>query len=56
MIQWAWSYLTYERGARLITGRNNLPGWDEMVKQEEMHEQRLRIEAARIRQAVIRKF
>jgi NADH dehydrogenase len=20
MIQWAWSYLTYERGARLITG------------------------------------
>jgi NADH dehydrogenase len=27
MIQWAWSYLTYERGARLITGSNNLPGW-----------------------------
>ena len=22
MIQWAWSYLTYERGARLITGSN----------------------------------
>jgi len=36
MIQWAWSYLTFERGARLITGGNHLPGWDEMVKQEEM--------------------
>ncbi len=29
MIQWAWSYLTYERGARLITGSNQLPGWTE---------------------------
>jgi NADH:ubiquinone reductase (H+-translocating) len=29
MIQWAWSYLTYERGARLITGSNVLPGWTE---------------------------
>ncbi len=29
MIQWAWSYLTYERGARLITGSNDLPGWPE---------------------------
>ena len=27
MIQWAWSYITYERGARLITGDANLPGW-----------------------------
>ena len=36
MIQWAWSYLTFERGARLITGGNHLPGWDEMVKQEEL--------------------
>lgn len=26
-IQWAWSYLTYERGARLITGSTYLPGW-----------------------------
>jgi NADH dehydrogenase len=24
-IQWAWSYFTYERGARLITGRSDLP-------------------------------
>jgi NADH dehydrogenase len=28
-IQWAWSYFTYERGARLITGDTNLPGWVE---------------------------
>jgi NADH dehydrogenase len=30
LIQWAWSYLTYERGARLITGDTHLPGWDEL--------------------------
>ncbi len=28
-IQWAWSYVTYERGARLITGSTYLPGWAE---------------------------
>jgi len=28
-IQWAWSYVTYERGARLITGSTHLPGWTE---------------------------
>ena len=27
-IQWAWSYVTYERGARLITGSTYLPGWN----------------------------
>ena len=27
LVQWAWSYLTYERGARLITGDTTLPGW-----------------------------
>ena len=27
MVNWAWAYLTYERGARLITGRGDLPGW-----------------------------
>jgi NADH:ubiquinone reductase (H+-translocating) len=26
-VQWAWSYFTYERGARLITGSMKLPGW-----------------------------
>jgi len=31
IIQWAWSYFTYERGARLITGRTTLPGWDSQI-------------------------
>jgi phosphatidylglycerophosphatase A len=39
MLQWAWSYLTYERGARLITGDSTLPGW---TKPEEEQEPRLR--------------
>ncbi|MGA9355531.1 MAG: NAD(P)/FAD-dependent oxidoreductase [Terriglobales bacterium] len=29
MVNWAWAYLTYERGARLITGRDDLPGWND---------------------------
>jgi len=28
LIQWAWSYVTFERAARLITGGDQLPGWD----------------------------
>src|SRR6185437_8423688 len=36
-IQWAWSYVTYERGARLITGRTDLPGW--IPPASESHEQ-----------------
>lgn len=35
LIQWAWSYLTYERGARLITGDTTLPGWTEAEKKPE---------------------
>jgi len=31
-IQWAWSYVTYERGARLITGSTYLPGWAATAK------------------------
>jgi NADH:ubiquinone reductase (H+-translocating) len=27
LIQWAWAYVSYERGARLITGSDSLPGW-----------------------------
>ena len=34
MIQWAWSYFTYERGARLITGDQTLPGWTELRQEE----------------------
>jgi NADH dehydrogenase len=35
LIQWAWSYLTYERGARLITGDTTLPGWTGSEKENE---------------------
>jgi NADH:ubiquinone reductase (H+-translocating) len=35
MIEWAWSYLTYQRSARLITGSNQLPGW---TQQQQLHE------------------
>ena len=35
MFQWAWSYLTYDRGARLITGDTTLPGWTESEKELE---------------------
>jgi NADH dehydrogenase len=34
-IQWAWSYVTYERGARLITGSTTLPGWSGMYPSEQ---------------------
>jgi len=34
LIQWAWSYLTYERGARLITGDTHLPGWEQLRTEE----------------------
>lgn len=34
-IQWAWSYFTYERGARLITGRTDLPGWTPLPVQDQ---------------------
>jgi NADH dehydrogenase len=27
MLEWSWSYLTYERSARLITGDTSLPGF-----------------------------
>ena len=27
-LQWAWTYLTLNDGARLITGSQDLPGWD----------------------------
>ncbi len=36
LIQWAWSYVTYERGARLITGDTSLPGWTEAKKENEI--------------------
>ena len=32
MIEWAWSYLTYERAARLITGDTHLPGFQQAAQ------------------------
>jgi len=42
LIQWAWSYVTYERGARLITGDSTLPGWAESEKENETQPARRR--------------
>jgi NADH:ubiquinone reductase (H+-translocating) len=38
LIQWASSYITYERGARLITGATNLPGWHGLDRQGSIEE------------------
>jgi len=32
MANWMWTYFTFTRGARLITGDQRLPGWQEQVK------------------------
>jgi len=39
LIQWAWSYLTYERGARLITGDQRLPSWEALQQEHEQSSQ-----------------
>jgi NADH:ubiquinone reductase (H+-translocating) len=33
--QWAWTYLTFNDGARLITGSQELPGWDTEAGREQ---------------------
>ena len=33
--QWAWTYLTLQDGARLITGSQDLPGWVDIPKETE---------------------
>ncbi len=32
LANWMWTYFTFTRGARLITGDQRLPGWQEQVK------------------------
>jgi NADH:ubiquinone reductase (H+-translocating) len=39
IIQWAWSYVTYERGARLITGSDYSPGWTPAVTAVPPHDE-----------------
>ncbi len=34
LINWAWTYFNFTRGARLIVGDQSLPGWKEYVKDE----------------------
>jgi NADH dehydrogenase len=46
MIQWAWSYFTYERGARLITGSTDLPGWNAPSSEDGNSERKQEIPAA----------
>jgi NADH dehydrogenase len=29
---WVWTYFTFRRGARLITGDQRLPGWKEQTE------------------------
>jgi NADH dehydrogenase len=45
LIQWAWSYLTFERGARLITGNQTLPGWKELQREEHSPEKETKMTA-----------
>jgi NADH:ubiquinone reductase (H+-translocating) len=41
LIQWAWSYFTYERGARLITGDQTLPSWEDLQRQKVSKEKQI---------------
>ena len=29
---WVWTYFTFTRGARLITGDQRLPGWEQQIE------------------------
>ena len=35
LASWIWTYFTFNRGARLITGDQTLPGWQENTKKEQ---------------------
>jgi NADH dehydrogenase len=34
LANWAWTYFTFSRGARLITGGQDLPGWQQQIDAE----------------------
>jgi NADH dehydrogenase len=40
MASWFWTYLTFNRGARLITGDSRLPGWGEEPESEAQLEEK----------------
>jgi NADH:ubiquinone reductase (H+-translocating) len=35
LFSWAWSYFTFDRGVRLITGKAELPGWEQVEPAEQ---------------------
>jgi NADH dehydrogenase len=37
MIDWSWSYWTFQRYARIVFGRGSLPGNPEQARQENRH-------------------
>jgi NADH:ubiquinone reductase (H+-translocating) len=41
LLQWAWSYFTYERGARLITGDQELASWEALRAEQSKPEARM---------------
>ncbi len=45
LIQWAWSYFTYERGAQLITGDQTLPSWSDLTRSQNGVEEETKITA-----------
>jgi NADH dehydrogenase len=45
--QWAWTYFTFTRGARLITGDQRLPGWQEQLEEGPAAEEDARIAQVR---------
>jgi len=47
MSQWIWTYLTFTRGARLITGDQRLPGWQDQVDAGPAAEEDTRVVQAR---------
>ena len=46
LIQWAWSYFTYEQGAQLITGDQTLPSWTELTREEQSSSKEIPIDHA----------
>jgi NADH:ubiquinone reductase (H+-translocating) len=40
LLNWSWQYLSWQSGARLITGSNNLPGWPVDHETHAAHEEK----------------
>jgi NADH dehydrogenase len=42
LLNWGWQYLSWQSGARLITGSNKLPGWHNQPVDDAVNEERKR--------------